>query len=290
MLKVSNIEMPNYIRIPTINLLSLKDFATFLENTSEEYYSVPIKYLTKVYKSIGMKDYQFVKTFYEVKKEWMVALTRENLVTKLKYYIYKLEDQKELIFLSPGVFMKLKQMINYFSNFDIQYQFENNSHSKLVFLLLNNKSGVYILVNLIEEKIKLYYAEIQNDMLFLNENGELDFNDDNFLIEFQQFIEGSANIVTISYFYEEVDKYKLTWSEIMKIYRNLRLKLSDENITQMCELNDIKKLIEFSPYTVKDIFKLYYSNLELPQLGQINYLYDDVQKENIQWFKLKSVI
>ena len=290
MLKVSNIEMPNYIRIPTINLLSVKDFATFLENTSEEYYSVPIKYLTKVYKSIGMKDYQFVKTFYEVKKEWMVALTRENLVTKLKYYIYKLEDQKELIFLSPGVFMKLKQMINYFSNFDIQYQFENNSHSKLVFLLLNNKSGVYILVNLIEEKIKLYYAEIQNDMLFLNENGELDFNDDNFLIEFQQFIEGSANIVTISYFYEEVDKYKLTWSEIMKIYRNLRLKLSDENITQMCELNDIKKLIEFSPYTVKDIFKLYYSNLELPQLGQINYLYDDVQKENIQWFKLKSVI
>lgn len=290
MLKVSNIEMPNYIRIPTINLLSVKDFATFLENTSEEYYSVPIKYLTKVYKSIGMKDYQFVKTFYEVKKEWMVALTRENLVTKLKYYIYKLEDQKELIFLSPGVFMKLKQMINYFSNFDIQYQFENNSHSKLVFLLLNNKSGVYILVNLIEEKIKLYYAEIQDDMLFLNENGELDFNDDNFLIEFQQFIEGSANIVTISYFYEEVDKYKLTWSEIMKIYRNLRLKLSDENITQMCELNDIKKLIEFSPYTVKDIFKLYYSNLELPQLGQINYLYDDVQKENIQWFKLKSVI
>ena len=304
MLKVDRIEVPNFKRIISPSLLSVKDYSVFMENSTNKYYTVPIKYLTKLYKSIGLKDYQFVKTLYEVKKEFMIALVQDGISTKLNYNIFKLQDSDEMLFLSSAVFPNIKYLINELNTMNIKddkmsifnniYLYHSKMHSKIIFLLFNNnepdRNGVYIKLSMIDEIAHLYSLIIKEDkMLLMNKYSDISLNDERFRQEYKQYLEMYKynSEAVYSMYPENLEDIKLSWTELSKAYKILKRDPTEEENHIMYDLNPFRLQFEFSSRSLKDLFTFIYADLNKSNLNYFEPFYDNALDGNYVYFKLR---
>lgn len=305
MLKVDKIEVPDFKRIISPSLLSVKDYSVFMENSTNEYYTVPIKYLTKLYKSIGLKDYQFVKTLYEVKKEFMIALVQDGISTRLNYNIFKLQNSNELLFFSSSVFPNIKYLINELSImnkkddkmsiFNNIYLYHSKMHSKIVFMLFNNnepdRNGLYIKLSMIDEVAHLYNLIIKDDkMLLMNKYSDISLTDERFRQEYKQYLEmykDNSEAVSLMYPDDLLKDVKLSWTEITKAFKILKRDFTEKENTIMKEVNPFRLQFEFSNYSLKDLFTFIYSDLSKSNLNYFEPFYDNAIEGNYVYFKLR---
>ena len=285
MRKMESFKMPNLRRLPTANLLTVKDHSAFFDNSTQTYLTAVTRHLDKLYQSIGMKNLQFVKNLYELDRPYCLSAVQSRLM-KTPYSLYATDS--ELFVYNRKAFSNLMYLLGEIGKFDILYEHAPAAKRTNSYLGLINGIGTFICVSHIQEDAWFYDAEIKDEKVYLMENAKISLTDDGFKDTVNGLLESAVNTHASSFYPKDVQDLKLTWEEVELVYKVLKIRQGSSNKFPVIDtdLSLYQKQRSFSDYTLGDMFHWVWLKLDDPKTSNFLELYIKVCEN--QFFALSQ--
>ena len=262
-------------KIENINLIKVIDFGVFQDLTNGEYIQIEGRIGSKFYRDIGLKSYNYIKILNEIDNQVANKLIIEKM-RNTSYNLY-IEDNKLLVITERFYkeIRKLEDNLKEINNIEI---YELKKNGRVNYIIIENLSGYYIEVDLVEEKIEIYLLSIINGEYFLIDKYS----------EGYERIETGRNMINLERFYDSLDFRVYSYCELERLKRELKIEnLPLEDLERLNEINEYRKRIEFSEYRVKDLFIWIYNNIEKLEVGISRY-YKEVEEKRLAYDLMKE--
>ena len=285
MRKMESFKMPNFRRLPTANMLTVKDHSAFFDNSTLTYLTATARHLDKLYQSIGMKGLQFVKNLYDLDKPYCLAAVQSR-IAKTPYSLYATDS--EFFVYNRKAFSNLMYLLGEVGKFDTLYEHAPASKRTNSYFGLINGVGTFVCVSHIYEDAWFYDAEIKDEKVYLVENAKIKLADDNFKDIVNSIIESAVNTRASSFYPEEMENLHLTWEEAELVYKVLKIKQGTTKDFPVLDtdLSAYQKQRTFSDYTLGDMFHWVWLKMEDPKISNFLELYIRVCEN--QFFALSA--
>lgn len=258
-------------KIDDINLLKVIDYSTYQDITNNNYYQLDSKYGSKMYRDIGLKSYGYMKVMNGIDNQIGNRLILDRLRI-LRYEVYEIDSN--LIIISREFkdnLLQLENKINELEYYNEIYELRKNS--KLIYIIKNGNTGYLIEIDLIEERVEIYLLEvIDKEYLLLDkysEGGGIEVID-------------NANSLSL-YYGGDIDSRYYNYEELERIVKDLKVDNIEEiDLDRMDTINDYRKKIEFSRYSIKDLYEWIFRNLNKIDTNIIKY-YREVEERRLAY-------
>lgn len=232
--------------IKSKNLVKVIDFSTYQNLINEEYLELDNKYGSKLYKDIGLKSYNYMRITNEIDSRIATNLIISR-INKSRFKFYN--KNNNLIVLSKEFKDELDQLeINLNGlKYPDKYEYRDSKDSKISYLIKGEKFGYYIEIDLIVEVIEIYLLDIKEGYFLIDKYSEG--------LEILKEIEE----INLEGYYKGIGERKYSYGEIEKIKKELEI---EEIKLEIGGMNEYRKRIEFSKYSVKEIYRWINKNIE----------------------------
>lgn len=272
-------------RIENINLIKVIDYSTFQDISREEYYIIDNKYGSKLYRDIGLRSYGYMRILNQIDSQIGNRLILDRIKTT-RYEIFR-NLENRLIILSKRFREDIERLKNKLIRLSDKYPeiYELRKSSRISYLMKNNRRGYLIETDLIEETINIYLIKvIDRDYMIIDK-----YSESANLTEEDEDIEELEEI-EISGYYRDLDKRYYSIEELEKIEKKLSIdNLLEGDRERIGRLNDYRKKIEFSRYSVKDLYRWIFNNLERIET-EISRYFIEVEEERLAFDRMKESI
>ena len=277
MKRVTTIKIPDFQRVPTPRILTVKEPSAFLDNFTGKYLVMTPKHMDKFYKSIGMKDFRFVKALFEFDPAYCISAIQKR-IGNTPYFLY--EGESDIYAYSQKAYENLIFLLSEMGKFSDIWSHESAAKNTDCYLGLIDGIGIFVVLSHLSESVVLYDAEVFEESLFVAKNTEVNlFSDD-----FQEIVHHSIAAMTKAHlmFRDFVDS-KLTWEEVRNVYRLFKIKSGTGNFPLLDDggISQNKQKFTLSPFSVSDAFQWSWSKISDPKAIGIPYVYDMVLDRKI---------
>lgn len=257
--------------IKSKNLVKVIDFSTYQNLINEEYLEIENKYGSKLYKDIGLKSYNYMRITNEIDSRIATNLIISR-INKSRFKFYN--KNNNLIVLSKKFKDELDQLeINLNRlRYSERYEYRDNKDSKISYLIKGEKFGYYIEIDLIVEVIEIYLLDIKEGYFLIDKYSEG--------LEILKEIEE----INLEGYYKGIGERKYSYGEIEKIKKELEI---EEIKLEIGGMNEYRKRIEFSKYSVKEIYRWINKNIEKIERFISKY-YKEVEERRLAFDLMKE--
>lgn len=199
----------------SFSTVTVKDYSSFLDNTTDHYFVLGRRYLDKFYKSIEAGGYQFIKTLYTIDPSYCIDLITRKM-DNTQYYVYNIPDY-EYILASKEFIESYTSIIELSENkFDTVYECFSSKKTNQELLQLDKatSSGLYFKIDFKSEDITVYrVCLVNNTYLVFDKVGSFMMTDPATVT----YLKDEINNVRSSNVYDKLDNVSLTWNEVIKL-------------------------------------------------------------------------
>ena len=270
-------------RVENINLIKVIDYSTFQDIIEEEYYIIDNKYGSKLYRDIGLRSYGYMRILNQIDSQIGNRLILDRIKTT-RYEIFRNRENR-LIILSKRYREEIERLKNKLIRISDKYPeiYELRKSSRISYLMKNNRRGYLIETDLIGETINIYLIKvIEREYMIIDKYSESANLREEDIEEIEE--------IEISGYYRDIEKRYYSIEELEKIEKKLSIdNLPEGDRERIGRLNEYRKKIEFSRYSVKDLYKWIYNNLERIET-EISGFFIEVEEERLAFDRMKESI
>lgn len=280
MKKVKKIEiLPEMKKIENINLIKVVDYSTFQDIRNEDYYQLDNKYGSKIYREIGLKSYGYMRVLNQIDSQ----VSNKLIIDRIKGTRYEIfRNSENRLMIMSKEFKKRVETIEIKLNLlsdklpEIYELRKSNNSSSISYLMINEERGYLTEIDLVEEKIEIYLVEVVGRDYFI-----IDKYSENELTEL-------TGEIFLSGYYRDIGSRYYSIEEIEIIERRLKIdNILERDREKIERLNEYRKKIEFSEYSVKDLYRWIMKNLDRIET-KISGYFIEVEEERLAWDRMKD--
>ena len=262
-------------KIENINLIKVIDFGVFQDLTNGEYIQIEGRIGSKFYRDIGLKSYNYIKILNEIDSQ----IANKLIIEKMRNTGYNLYiENNKLLVITERFYKEIRKLEDNLKEINNIEIYELKKNGRVNYIIIENLSGYYIEVDLVEEKIEIYLLSIINGEYFLIDKYS----------EGYERIETGRNMINLERFYDSLDFRVYSYCELERLKRELKIEnLPLRDLERLNEINEYRKRIEFSEYRVKDLFIWIYNNIEKLEVGISRY-YQEVEEKRLAYDLMKE--
>ena len=262
-------------KIENINLIKVIDFGVFQDLTNGEYIQIEGRIGSKFYRDIGLKSYNYIKILNEIDSQ----IANKLIIEKMRNTGYNLYiENNKLLVITERFYKEIRKLEDNLKEINNIEIYELKKNGRVNYIIIENLSGYYIEVDLVEEKIEIYLLSIINGEYFLIDKYS----------EGYERIETGRNMINLGRFYDSLDFRVYSYCELERLKRELKIEnLPLRDLERLNEINEYRKRIEFSEYRVKDLFIWIYNNIEKLEVGISRY-YQEVEEKRLAYDLMKE--
>ena len=280
MKKVKKIEiLPEMKKIENINLIKVVDYSTFQDIRNEDYYQLDNKYGSKIYREIGLKSYGYMRVLNQIDSQ----VSNKLIIDRIKGTRYEIfRNSENRLMIMSKEFKKRVETIEIKLNLlsdklpEIYELRKSNNSSSISYLMINEERGYLTEIDLVEEKIEIYLVEVVGrDYFIIDKYSEDELTE----LTGETFLSG---------YYRDIGSRYYSIEEIEIIERRLKIdNILERDREKIERLNEYRKKIEFSEYSVKDLYRWIMKNLDKIET-KISGYFIEVEEERLAWDRMKD--